>query len=93
RPALQARVVAAIRVGERRWNLLLKSGMTVMLPEGHEAVALERLVALDQAHKLLERPLQFVDLRLPDRLVVRAKTDAVAVPPKDPRGAPARNPA
>ena len=92
RPALQARVVAAVRVGERRWNLLLKSGMTVMLPEGHEAVALERLVALDQDHKLLERPLQFVDLRLPDRLVVRAKADAVAVPPKDPRGATARNP-
>lgn len=93
RPALQARVVAAVRVGGRRWNLALKSGMTVMLPEGHEAVALERLVSLNQAHKLLERPLQFVDLRLPDRLVVRARADAVAVPAKDPRGTPARNPA
>ncbi len=93
RPALQARVVAAVRVGERRWNLLLKSGMTVMLPEGHEAVALERLAALDQDHKLLERPLQFVDMRLPDRMVLRAKADAILVPAKDPRGAPARNPA
>ncbi|MDQ2762553.1 MAG: cell division protein FtsQ/DivIB [Pseudomonadota bacterium] len=93
RPALQARVVAAVRVGERRWNLLLKSGMTVMLPEGHEAVALERLAALDQDHKLLERPLQFVDMRLPDRMVLRAKADAILVPAKDPRGAAARNPA
>lgn len=93
RPSLQARIVAAVRVGERRWNLLLKSGMTVMLPEGHEAVALERLAALDQDHKLLERPLQFVDLRLPDRLVVRAKADAASVPAKDQHAPAARNPA
>ncbi len=91
-PPLQARMVAAVRVAERRWNLVLKSGITVMLPEGHEDAALERLIALDQQHKLLERPLQFVDLRLPDRLVIRAKADA-SLPAKDLRGAPARNPA
>lgn len=91
-PALQARVVAAVRVGERRWNLALKSGITVKLPEGHEQAAIDRLVALDQQRKLLERPLEFVDLRLPDRLVVRAKADA-SVQAKDPRGTPARNPA
>lgn len=92
RPDLAARVVAAVRVGERRWNLLLKSGLTVMLPEGHEAVALDRLAALDQNHKLLERPLQFVDMRLPDRLVVRARADAMPTPAKDTHGTPAHKP-
>ncbi len=90
RPGLSARIVAAVRIGERRWNLLLKSGVTVMLPEGHEIAALDRLMALDQAHKLLERPLQFVDLRLPDRLVLRARADSATAPPKDPPAAPAR---
>jgi cell division protein FtsQ len=89
RPDLMGRVTAAVRVGERRWNLLLKSGLTVMLPEGHEAVALDRLAALDRDHKLLDRPLQFVDLRLPDRAAFRAKPDAVPAPAKDSRATPA----
>ncbi len=95
RPDLESRIVAAVRIGERRWNLLLKSGLTVMLPEGHEVAALDRLATLDQEHKLLERPLQFVDMRLPDRLVLRAKADAIPAPApaKDPRAQPARKPA
>ena len=36
RPELQKRVVAAVRVGERRWNLRLNNGADVLLPEGHE---------------------------------------------------------
>jgi cell division protein FtsQ len=72
---LQARVVAAVRIGERRWNLRLQSGTDVLLPEGAEAAAVERLDSLDQAHALLDRPLQVVDMRLPDRLVVRPIPD------------------
>jgi cell division protein FtsQ len=75
RPGLQSRVIAAVRVGERRWNLLLNTGAQVLLPEGHEAVALDRLQQLEQDHALLDRPMQVVDLRLPDRLVVRPKPD------------------
>lgn len=89
RPAIAGRVIAAVRVGERRWNLVLKSGPTVMLPEDHEAAALDRLAELDQQHKLLERPLQYVDMRLPDRLVMRAKADSLPTPAKDTRAVPA----
>ncbi len=66
-----ARLVAAVRVGERRWNLQLRGGMNVMLPEGHEPEAIDRLMALQQDHALLDRPLEVVDMRLPDRLVLR----------------------
>ena len=48
RPDLQKRVIAAVRVGERRWNLRLNNGADVMLPEGHEIVALDRLMQLQQ---------------------------------------------
>ena len=77
-PALAVRVLAAVRVGERRWDLHLKNGIDVMLPEGHEVEALNRLMQLHQDHGLLDRPLAAIDLRLPDRLVARPRPDAAA---------------
>ena len=71
RPIVQSRVLAAIRIGERRWNLRLKNNTDVMLPEGHEVAALDRLVQLQQANELMDRPLSAIDMRLPDRLVLR----------------------
>lgn len=71
-PALRSRVVAAVRVGERRWNLHLSNGADVLLPEGAEGPAMTRLMELQTSQALLDRPLQVVDMRLPDRLVVRA---------------------
>ncbi len=83
RPELQKRVIAAVRIGERRWDLDLKNGIDVMLPEGHEIEALDRLMQLEQQHAVLDRPLAAIDLRLPDRLVLRprADADAAAIPP------------
>ncbi len=71
RPAIQARVLAAVRIGERRWNLRMKNHTDIMLPEGHEIEALDRLLALHQSMALLDRPVQAIDMRLPDRLVLR----------------------
>ena len=75
RPALAERVLASVRVGERRWDLHMNSGIDVMLPEGHEAGALERLARLQQEHALLDRPLAVIDMRLSDRLVLRPRPD------------------
>jgi cell division protein FtsQ len=72
-PDLQKRITAAVRVGERRWNLRLSNGADVMLPEGHEAQAIARLMQLQQGHALLDRPLAAIDMRLGDRLVVRPR--------------------
>ena len=68
---------ASILVAERRWNLRLKNGLDVRLPETNVAQALERLVALDREKKLLSRDITAVDLRLPDRVTVRL-SDAAA---------------
>ncbi len=84
-PALRARVVAAVRVGERRWNLRLNNGADVLLPEGAEAQAMARLMELHAAHALLDRPLQAIDMRLPDRLVVRPAPTAAPAPANTPR--------
>jgi cell division protein FtsQ len=69
--ALIERTQALVRVGERRWNLRLHNGVDVLLPEGQEAPALNRLSELHARHALLDRPLVAIDMRLPDRLVLR----------------------
>jgi len=84
-PALRARVGAAVRVGERRWNLRLNNGADVLLPEGAEAPAMARLMEMHTAQALLDRPVQALDLRLPDRLVVRPLPEPPLPVPPDPR--------
>ncbi|MBN9510522.1 MAG: cell division protein FtsQ/DivIB [Alphaproteobacteria bacterium] len=90
-PGIQARVMAAVRVGERRWNLRLKSGTDVLLPEGAETQALAKLAELQAQHALLDRPLQAIDMRLPDRFVFRPQPTPAAEP-KDMPAAPPRRP-
>ncbi|XAE42807.1 cell division protein FtsQ/DivIB [Nguyenibacter vanlangensis] len=82
-PAVQGRVVAAVRVNQRRWNLLLRDGTTILLPEGEEIPALRRLADLQGSIRLLDRPVIAIDMRLPDRLVIQQP------PPPDPGAAPA----
>ncbi len=86
-PDIKSRVDAIVRVGDRRWNLQLKNGVTVMLPEGHEAAALTKLTDLQAQEQLLDRPLLFVDMRLPDRLVVRSRPPVDAAPDTKPESA------
>jgi len=85
-PDVMARTQALVRIGERRWNLRLHSGTDVMLPEGHEEAAIQRLAELQRQNQLLDRPMQVVDLRLPDRLVLRP----VAASPEPAAAQPAR---
>lgn len=93
-PTLMARVAAAVRVGERRWNLRMVNGVTVLLPESAAPQALARLLDLQATHALLDRPLQSIDLRLPDRLVLRPAPDRTGLdkPVLDKAGDPARKP-
>jgi len=76
-PAMRELVRASVLVGERRWNLRLKNGIEVRLPESDALAALERLAALDAETKLITRDITIIDLRLPDRVTVRL-SDAAA---------------
>ena len=78
---LASRVAAAVRVGGRRWNVRLDSGIDIALPEEDASSAWHRLAELERSEGILERDIQMVDLRLPDRLVVRATPTE---PPKTP---------
>ena len=72
-PALARRVRFAVRVGSRRWNLRFDNGIDVSLPQRGTAAAWARLGRLEQKHGLLGHDIKAIDLRLPDRLIVRKK--------------------
>jgi cell division protein FtsQ len=76
-PDIRNNVRASVRVAERRWNLRLKNGADVRLPETDVKRALETLVRLDREKKLTSRDVAAIDLRLPDRVTVRL-SDAAA---------------
>lgn len=68
---LEARIRAATLVSGRRWTLKLDNGVDVRLPEAAPAEALKRLVALESDFRLLDKDLLAIDLREPDRVVMR----------------------
>lgn len=70
-PAVAKHVVAAERIDNLRWNLLLADHATVKLPDEHARAAMARLMVAEDRVRLLERPVRTIDLRLADRLVVR----------------------
>lgn len=75
-PELQKKVRASMLVSNRRWDLFLDNGVQVMLPEANPQKAVAELEETDKASGLLDRDITVVDLRLPDRLVVRLSDDA-----------------
>ena len=75
-PQVRSVTKAAIFVGERRWNLRLKDGLDVRLPENDVGNALAALSKLDKEERLFSRDIVAVDMRLPDRLTVQLSEDA-----------------
>jgi cell division protein FtsQ len=76
-PELQVQVKAAVRVGERRWNLRLANGTDVKLPEDRAAEAWTELARLEREFGILGRDLAVIDLRVPAQLLVRLAPTAV----------------
>src|SRR5256885_8346980 len=75
-PQVHSITKAAIFVGERRWNLRLKDGLDIRLPENDVGNALAALSKLDKDDRLFSRDIVTVDMRLPDRLTVQLSEDA-----------------
>jgi cell division protein FtsQ len=75
-PQVSDATKAAVLVGERRWNLRLKDGLDIRLPEYDVGNALAELSRLDKEDHLFSRDIVAVDMRLPDRLTVQLSDDA-----------------
>ena len=74
---LTKRLRGLVRVGDRRWDMVLDRDQRLLLPSDRPVQALERLLALDQAEDLLARDLVAIDLRDEKRPVLRLGEDAL----------------
>lgn len=70
------RLRGLVRIGERRWDLVLDRDQRIMLPEKMPLPALEQVMALDQANDLLSRDVLVVDFRKADRPTLRLSEGA-----------------
>lgn len=74
-PELSARVVSAIRVGDRRWDLEFDNGMRLKLPEQSKthgpARAWRRFAEMEAEKGILSLGVMVIDLRLADRVVMK----------------------
>ena len=68
---LESRIRGLVRIGTRRWDLALDRDQRVLLPADNPVAAVEGLIALNAAENILARDLLSVDLRNPQRPVLR----------------------
>lgn len=75
-PDLQERVSALVRVGGRRWDMRLRNEIKVKLPEADYARAIDDLALLQAAQGTLDQPIEYIDLRDAERMVIRKRGDS-----------------
>lgn len=91
---IQGRIRGLVRVGERRWDVVLDRNQRILLPETGALEALERVVAMSEgAQQLLSRDVTIVDMRQPVRPTLRLTAEAMTELTRnrtETRGAPRR---
>ena len=82
-PAINRDLAALSRIGDRRWDLIMYSGLRVQLPENGVAQALAQLDTYQSTQQLLDRDVTVIDMRVPGmvslqlgELAVQAREDA-----------------
>jgi len=75
---LAPRIRGLVRIGERRWDIVLDRDQRILLPEKNPVQALERLLALDQVQDIMNRDILTVDLRSDHRPTLRLTPNALA---------------
>ena len=70
-------VRAFVRVGERRWDLVLDNNLRIMLPQAEFLAAFDRLMLMSQSGSLFSNQLSSIDMRLVERPTVRVGAASV----------------
>jgi len=88
-PELKDQVESAMRIGDRRWDVKMRSGLVIKLPEKQAEKAWLAFSKLNLQQQLLGRPIQSIDMRIEDRLFL--KMDATSDTPEKPKKLTARD--
>jgi cell division protein FtsQ len=75
---LRRRMLAALRVGDRRWTLKLRTGTEIMLPDGNIEMALDALEKLERERGVFQQDIAAIDMRLLDRVTLRLRENTAA---------------
>jgi cell division protein FtsQ len=73
-----ARLRGLVRMGERRWDVVLDNGQRILLPEADAVTALRRVMALAEAEGLLARDISVIDMRHGARPTIRLSAAALS---------------
>ncbi|WP_093359764.1 cell division protein FtsQ/DivIB [Tropicimonas isoalkanivorans] len=74
---IKERLRGLVRMGERRWDVVLDRNQRIMLPEKDAVSTLEALLALAEQQQMLERDVTVIDFRSPRRPTLRLNRNAV----------------
>ena len=67
---LLSRVRGLVRVGERRWDIILNRGQVIFLPEKNPLNAIRKVISLQEGQKILDRNISYLDFRNINRPVL-----------------------
>ena len=68
--SLVVRVRGLVRIGERRWDIILDRNQTIKLPEENPIKAIKKILALQEGRRLLDRDILYLDFRNMSRPVL-----------------------
>ncbi len=70
-PKLFSMTRGLVRIGQRRWDMVLDQGRVAKLPEENPALSVSKLMALDRSEDILSLDIAVIDLRNPNRITIR----------------------
>ena len=70
-------VRAFVRVGERRWDVVLDNNLKIMLPQKEFLAAFDRLMLMSQSGPLFSNQLSSIDMRLVERPTIRLGAESM----------------
>ncbi len=72
-PDLFSEIELARRVSDRRWDIYLKNGLLVKMPENYSTYAWQEITRLAQQNALFDYNVKVVDLRIDDRVTIQGQ--------------------
>lgn len=69
-PELYAEIWAIQHISKRRWNVHMKNGITIKLPENEPGFAWSRLARFEHRNQIIQRDLAIIDMRLQDQILI-----------------------
>ena len=77
-PNLFHQVWAISYIGKRRWDVSLRSGVEIKLPEKNPSEAWAKLSEMDRSESLLSREINVIDLRKNGYLIIKPSENYIA---------------